>query len=174
MAFVVCPSCYEKGRVPKQLIGRRIKCQKCGTSFVVEAPKSAPVAATGHETMEVLVFDRIPNRNEIAVDGLDDAEWQATAVLPASEEHDAAPPEESSPAFAAHDEPVGRAGAQARHYKILTPRDPWFEGRFDAARLEECLNQHARAGWTVNSMTSAQLPGFNGTVTAELVVLLER
>ena len=43
MAFVACPSCGEKGRLPKQLIGHRVKCQKCGTSFLIEAPvKAAP------------------------------------------------------------------------------------------------------------------------------------
>ncbi len=103
MAFVVCPSCGEKGRLPKHLIGHRIKCQKCGSSFLVEAPvKAATTAApaepnapvVGHEPARARVFEKIPDRNQITVDGLDDSEWKTTVVVPV----------EAAPEPEAHDE----------------------------------------------------------------------
>jgi Domain of unknown function (DUF4177) len=177
MAFVVCPSCGEKGRLPKELIGHRIKCQKCATSFLVSAPtKPAPVApAVGNETVQVRTFDNIPDRNRIAVDGLEESEWKATAVIPAEGAHDHEPHDTAAPAFTAHHEPHDHVPAvEGRQYKVLTQKDKWFEGKFDAARLEECLNHYAHKGWTVNSMTSAMMPGFGGTVKDELVILLQR
>lgn len=31
--FIECPSCGQEGKVDEGLVGRRIKCSKCGTSF---------------------------------------------------------------------------------------------------------------------------------------------
>ena len=184
MAFVVCPSCGEKGKLPKELIGHRIKCPKCATSFLVSAPtKAAPTAAptaaaaVGNETVQVRALDKIPDKNLIAVDGLDESEWKATAVVSVEGAHDQDHEhhDDAAPAFTAHHEPHDPAPAvEGRHYKILTQKDRWFEGKFDAGRLEECLNHYARKGWTVNSMTSALMPGFGGTVKEEIVILLQR
>ncbi len=54
---------------------------------------------------------------------------------------------------------------------MLSQRDKWFGGRFDAERLEEALNFLAGQGWTVRSMAAGSLISGN---REELVVLLER
>jgi uncharacterized protein (DUF983 family) len=38
MPSVTCPSCGEKGRIPTQFLGTRIKCKICGVSFLVAGP----------------------------------------------------------------------------------------------------------------------------------------
>lgn len=170
---VACPSCGEKGKLPKQLIGIRIKCKKCSTSFVVtspEAPAQPSVEAAG------------PSDNEIVVDGLDDKAWSASTPaaavkdgasgLATTTEH-----EPSASLFMASplEAPVAREGvAAAKQYKVLTPKDKWFDNRFDLARLEEALNHFAKQGWVVRSMATPHITGFSGGAREELVVLLER
>src|SRR5580765_5851955 len=39
-----CPSCERKLRVPDDLMGQKVKCPTCGTTFEA-APRSAPSAA---------------------------------------------------------------------------------------------------------------------------------
>ena len=58
----------------------------------------------------------------------------------------------------------------AKEYKVLSQRDKWFGGRFDAERLEEALNFLAGQGWVVRSMAAGAITGSR----EELVVLLER
>lgn len=40
---ITCPSCKHSGRVPDTALGRRIKCPKCATPFLVEADGAAPL-----------------------------------------------------------------------------------------------------------------------------------
>ena len=58
-------------------------------------------------------------------------------------------------------------------YKVLTQRDKWFGGKFDAERLEQALNFLAQQGWVVRSMVAGTIGGISGN-REELVVLLER
>ena len=37
MPYVTCPTCGERGKIPPNLVGARIKCRKCGLSFMVAA-----------------------------------------------------------------------------------------------------------------------------------------
>ena len=46
MPYVTCPTCGERGKIPPNLVGARIKCRKCGLSFMVAAP-AAKAAGTG-------------------------------------------------------------------------------------------------------------------------------
>ena len=41
MPYVTCPTCGERGKIPSNLIGARIKCRKCGLSFQVSPPAPA-------------------------------------------------------------------------------------------------------------------------------------
>lgn len=34
--YIECPSCGEEGKVDDTILGRKIKCKKCGNSFVAE------------------------------------------------------------------------------------------------------------------------------------------
>jgi hypothetical protein len=64
--------------------------------------------------------------------------------------------------------------APFKEYKLLTPRDPCFEGAFDLARPEAELNALARRGWVVKSMVTPHLDRLAGLPPEVLVVLPER
>jgi hypothetical protein len=34
--YIECPSCGEEGKVDEAVLGRKIKCRKCGNSFIAE------------------------------------------------------------------------------------------------------------------------------------------
>ena len=173
MAFVICPTCGEKGRLSKELIGKRIKCQKCGTSFQVTAPVKAVTAAAAPVSASGSGFASAPAQAErgdtIAVDGLDDAEWTSAPAAAALE----MPHEDAPPAFTAAHEPhhEGQAG---KEYKVLTSKDKFFNNKFEIGLLEPALNHYARLGWVVRSMATPHVTGFSGGPREELVVLLER
>jgi hypothetical protein len=172
MPTVTCPTCGEKGKIPSNLVGARIKCKMCHTSFLVTAPATKAAAPSGAPAGP---FDAAePKRDGIHVEGLEDAAWSPTAAVAA--EHDAEhhdhehDHDESASAFTASPaEATGR-----KHYKILTPRDKYFDGKFDLTKLEEALNHLARDGWVVRSMATPLVQGFSGGPKEELVVLLER
>jgi hypothetical protein len=180
MAFVTCPTCGEKGRILKQLVGKRIKCQKCGTSFLVAAPaskapaESAAPAAVGAAAPAVADAHR---GDTITVEGLDETSWAGTAVVHAEQEHDHEPDhphDESTAAFTAAPAEPHHVAAAVKEYKVLTSKDKFFDNKFDLSRLEDALNHYARKGWVVRSMATPHVAGFSGGTKEELVVLLER
>jgi hypothetical protein len=60
------------------------------------------------------------------------------------------------------------------HYKVLTIKDKWFSGRFDAAGLEEELNKLAAGGWrVVASMTASRAGLVTGGGKDEMIIILE-
>lgn len=62
-----------------------------------------------------------------------------------------------------------------KNYKVLTQKDKWFSGRFDAATLEKVLNELAADGWRVVSMVSSSREGLvTGGAKDELIILLEK
>jgi len=62
-----------------------------------------------------------------------------------------------------------------KEYLILSQKDKWFSGRFDAVVLQQVINEHARQGWIVKAMTSTSREGMVlGGDRDELLVLLER
>lgn len=167
MPSVSCPSCGEKGKIPGKFIGIRIKCKKCGTGFLVEGP-AARVAA--RETSQL--SEHRPDG--IEVEGLDSTSWSAT---PEPDHHSEVHEDAPSSFTAAHPEQGAEAAfapAAAKQYKVLTPKDKWFDNKFDLIRLEEALNHFARQGWVVRGMVTPQILGFSGGVKEEFVILLER
>ncbi|MCL2598398.1 MAG: DUF4177 domain-containing protein [Firmicutes bacterium] len=58
-------------------------------------------------------------------------------------------------------------------YKILTPKDPRFAGKFDAQKLEEALNIYAQQGFRVVNCANADFGGM-GISRNEFVAILER
>jgi hypothetical protein len=173
MPYVTCPTCGERGKIPSSLIGVRIKCRKCGLSFLVSPPagRAAVGAGVGAEMSAGHAATLGPSAaveaHGIEVEGLDASAWAvpsevAAAIVPA-----AAEPGPS------HD-PAIRPSAAAREYKLLTSRDKCFEGKFDLARLEEALNHFAGLGWAAKAMTTPHLKGYSGALEEVVVVLLER
>jgi hypothetical protein len=180
MPYVTCPSCGERGKIPPNLVGARIKCRKCGLGFTVAAPAAAAKAgasatAPGSASGPLAVAEPLQG---IEVEGLDASSWavpaesvsvlkgEALAVATA----DPSTRSDAGPAFVAA-EP---AQAAAREYKLLTPRDKIFEGKFDLARLEEALNHFGRQGWTVKAMSTPHVKNFTGVLEELIVVVLER
>jgi hypothetical protein len=109
------------------------------------------------------------------VEGLEASAWslssdQSGDVLRLEPEAERAPAESVEGGHATF-EPQGAA---LKEYKIICSRDKVFEGKFDLARLEEAINQYARQGWVVRSMSTPHLKGFGEGTKEEIVVLLER
>jgi DNA-directed RNA polymerase subunit RPC12/RpoP len=69
-------------------------------------------------------------------------------------------------------EPIPQAKSPS--YKVLTLRDKWFGGKFDPAKLEEALNDHAKRGWRLKAAVSASVVGMVGMQRDEIVFILER
>lgn len=171
MPYVTCPTCGERGKIPSNLIGVRIKCRKCGLGFQV-APASGPgrAEATTGPSAAVEVHG-------IEVEGLDAAAWvvstePAGAVATTAAEPERPPADPGRvPVTATAD---GAASTAGREYKLLTSRDRIFDGKFDLARMEEAINQYARQGWAARGMIAPHLKNFSGAVEEVIVVLLER
>jgi len=179
MTTVKCPSCGEKGPIPKHLVGMRIKCRKCGTPFLVTAPAARAASPSASAVMAgALVPEAAALRPDtIEVDGLDDTAWSAPAVVTAGPEHDHHhdhDPDEAASAFTASPAAPPAPAPEARQYKILTPKDKYFDNKFDLTRLEDALNHYAKQGWVVRSMATPHITGFSGGAREELVILLER
>ncbi len=90
MLNVACPGCGERGKIPANLAGARIKCKKCGKAFQVSAaPEKQAARAT-------------PVHQGIAVEGLDAETWslapESSSQIPtfAPPEHHAEPPAAAS------------------------------------------------------------------------------
>jgi hypothetical protein len=169
MPYVKCPSCGERGKIAPALIGARIKCKKCGVSFLVSPPAAKATAGPGAAFPSAVV--ELPDG--IAVEGLDASTWTLSteAGVALKAEATVEPDNQSapSPSFV----PAG-AAPEAHEYKVLTPKDKYFDGKFDLARLEEALNHFGRQGWTVKSMSTPHVKGFTGALEETIVVLLER
>ena len=154
--IVMCPSCGEKGKLPQQLAGIRIKCKKCSASFLVPSPGGS--SAEAHEPAE-------SHDDGIAVDGLDISSWSEPSPVAT-----AAPVPVVAPLLTE----TAPLAAGVKQYKLLTPKDKFFEGRFEFTRLEDAINHYARQGWVVRSMATPLVAGFAGDPREEIVVLLER
>ena len=178
MPNVTCPSCGEKGKIPGTFIGTRIKCKMCGNAFLVTPPAAkTPAVAAAAAVAAPHVPAPVTSRggNEIAVEGLDDSAWSATPVAAAEQDPDLEHEhhDEATSSFTASQAP-GHVGTGVKQYKLLTPKDKYFEGKFDLDRLEQALNHLARDGWVVKAMSLPHVAGFSGGEREQLIVLLER
>jgi hypothetical protein len=174
MPYVTCPTCGERGKIPPNLVGARIKCRKCGLSFMVAGPTATAksgASAPGSASLPQAVAEPLQG---IEVEGLDASSWavptDTSANLKVEAVAEPATRPEAGPAFVAA-EP---AHATAREFKLLTSRDKIFDGKFDLARLEEALNHFGRQGWSVKAMSTPHMKNFSGVLEEMIVVVLER
>jgi hypothetical protein len=184
MPYVTCPTCGERGKITSNLIGVRIKCRKCGVSFLVSPPAGkavgagAPAAGAAASAGPSAVVEA----HGIEVEGLDGSSWavpteagvaaataRIEAEVPAPGAGAGAPAEAASPFV-----PAASTSSGAREYKLLTSRDKYFDGKFDLQRLEEALNHFARLGWVAKAMSVPHFKGYSGALEEVVVVLLER
>src|SRR5262249_50183393 len=144
-------------KIPPTLIGARIKCRKCGVSFMVSPPaaKAHAAVATAHSP---------EGPQGIEVEGLEASTWALSndtgVALKVEATADPYPSADPNSAFVA----AGASPAETREYKLLTSRDKCFDGKFDLARLEEVLNQHSRQGWVAKSMMVPHFKAFTGAM----------
>lgn len=59
-------------------------------------------------------------------------------------------------------------------YKVLTPRDKWFEGNYAPDKLEAAINFYAAKGWHVISVVSTGMPAAPGSPQPEIMVVMGR
>lgn len=60
-------------------------------------------------------------------------------------------------------------------YKVVEVREKMIGGKMSADKLEGLLNEHARAGWQLKAITSAEVKGRIGPGGVEgLLVTFER
>jgi hypothetical protein len=181
MPYVTCPTCGERGKITSNLIGVRIKCRKCGVSFLVSPPTAKAVgagavaAAAGPVGPSATV-----EAHGIEVEGLDASSWAVPNDIAPSIPTDIAPSivahkiEAEMPVAVAQVEAAAPIQAAGREYKLLTSRDRYFDGKFDLGRMEEALNHFGRLGWVAKSMVIPHLKGYSGALEEVIVVLLER
>ncbi len=48
-----------------------------------------------------------------------------------------------------------RKPVRGKEYKVLTPKDKWFEGNYDLEKLEGAINFYAAKGWYVISVVTS-------------------
>lgn len=182
MPYVTCPTCGERGKIPSSLIGVRIKCRKCGLSFLVSPPAGkAAVGADGAAGHHASAGPSAAvEAHGIEVEGLDASAWAlpteaaaALAAMPPPAKPSSSRPVADSEAASVPVSPAP-ASTAAREYKLLTARDKYFDGKFDLARMEEALNHFARLGWIAKGMAIPHFKGYTGAMEEVLVVLLER
>lgn len=177
MPSVTCPSCGEKGRVPAQFVGIRIKCKKCGNAFLVAPPAKSGAEAEPSAGKAASAASRAmegapakPRYEGIEVEGLDESSWTTAEV--AHDEHDSDhdhPHEEAVSSFSAHEPSAGGM----KQYKVLSPRDAFFAGKFDLELLEKAVNHYARQGWVVKGIATPHVVVF-GAEREQIVILMER
>jgi len=151
------------------LIGARIKCRKCGISFMVSPPASKVAVASVASPPQIAEAPQ-----GITVEGLEGSSWSLSTetgvALKAEITADAEPsPDPSSAAVSA-----GTSPSESLEYKLLTPKDKYFGGNFDLSRLEEALNHFSRKGWIVKAVMTPHIKGFSGVNEETIVVVLER
>ena len=105
MPYVTCPTCGERGKIPPNLVGARIKCRKCGLSFMVAA--AGRQGRRRGECFGDVVGERSgpsavaePLQGGIEVEGLDASSWALpteTVAMLKSEAVAAAAAEPSTP-----------------------------------------------------------------------------
>jgi hypothetical protein len=65
--------------------------------------------------------------------------------------------------------------AERYEYKVLELREKLFGGKMSGDKLEKILNEHARQGWRLKAITSADVKGRVGPGGVEgLLVTFER
>jgi hypothetical protein len=70
--------------------------------------------------------------------------------------------------------PAPLPGSGRVEYKVLHLKDSFWLGRFDPAKLETSLNDHAREGWRVKGIAAGEVSDAVVSGQNEWVIILER
>ena len=168
MAIVFHCKCGHLLRAQVDAAGKRTKCPACNQVLTIPPPArtaSAPASASAPAAVE----EPDPFLTEL--------DWSSLeSQTPPTDDH-SRPGSGIIKVDAAHtDAPVVEAaqpGDGSRQYRVLAQKDQGFAGKFNAAKLEEVLNDHARRGWSLKAAVTLNIPSHGGNHD-ELVVILER
>ena len=69
--------------------------------------------------------------------------------------------------------PPRRKYSQLKEYKVMSQKDRWFTSNFDADAIENALNQLAKQGWQLVTVTTQRFGGI-GNSRDEIFFFLER
>jgi hypothetical protein len=170
MAIVFHCKCGHSLRAQENAAGKRTRCPGCNQLLSIPGtakPSSSVVGAVPGSAQAVAVSD--PFAPEL--------DW-SSLESPAPAESDPQRPKSGGIKIdsVSADAPIAEAPRPedgSRQYRILTQKDQGFAGKFNAVKLEEMLNDHARRGWSLKVAVTMNLPGHGGHHD-ELVVILER
>ena len=154
------------------LNGARIKCKKCGNTFLVSPPAGKAVAAAAATSSAAASH----TPEGIQVEGLEMLElvsFHRDRCRPSRLRPNPILARVSRRVFRSCRgslRPSGSAAVQAAHLKGQDAS----KDKFDLTRLEEVINQYAKQGWTVKAMTLPHIKGYGGVCRGETVRGLAR
>lgn len=152
--------CGKPLKARDELAGKKIKCPHCGV--LLTAPPPTP-ATTGAKAAETTKGAGTLLEGAISIEDLPLTEEASRIAV-------STPGIGEGPAAAAEAAPLDDS---EKKYKVVTTKDLGFVSKFDAARLEDALNQYWKKGWAVRSTVRITVPGHGGAHD-ELVFILER
>jgi Domain of unknown function (DUF4177) len=173
MSITFSCSCGKQSDLPESFLGKRVRCNFCGTLSIVSLPSMETAPELDWEThIAESLLGAATAGSGGGTNGTGVLEAELVAEPPVFDEVSSSG-EIPQVVAEAVDAPPLAPVANPMQYKVLTQRDKWFGGKFDAERLEQALNFLAQQGWVVRSMVAGTIGGISGN-REELVVLLER
>ena len=170
MAIVFHCKCGHLLRAQENAAGKRTRCPGCNQVLSIPGIVKAAASVAG--------VAPAPAPAAVATDPFaPELDW-SSLESPALAENDPQRPASGAIKIdaASADVPTTetpRPDDGSRQYRILTQKDQGFAGKFNATKLEELLNDHARRGWELKVAVTMHVPSHGG-YHDELVVILER
>src|SRR5262245_41997676 len=118
MLTVTCPFCQEKGRIPDDFIGKRIKCAKCNNRFQVTPPVPKGSALKAAKVEAPIAEPAGPVHQGIEIEGIEDATWAPPVAASVAESKG-----EAEGAHGVFTESRSDQPTDIKQYKVLTQKD---------------------------------------------------
>ncbi len=162
MAIVFHCKCGQLLRAQPDAAGKRTRCPGCSQVLTIPAASKpaapAPQAEEPDPFMTELDWSALESKAPIA----DESQRPGSGIIKVDSVHTDEPAAEAP-----------RPSDGSRQYRVLAQKDQGFAGKFNATKLEEMLNEHARRGWSLKVAVTMNMPSHGGNHD-ELVVILER
>ncbi len=166
MAIVFHCKCGQLLRAQPDAAGKRTRCPGCSQVLTIPTASEpatspaapAPPADEPDPFMTALDWSALESKAAAT----DESQGPSSGIIKIDSVHTDAPVAEAP-----------RPSDGSRQYRVLAQKDQGFAGKFNAAKLEEMLNEHARRGWSLKVAVTINMPSHGGNHD-ELVVILER
>ena len=165
MAIVFHCKCGQLLRAQPDAAGKRTRCPGCNQVLTIPAAKpasSTAAPAPPAEDPDPFVTELDWSALESQTPPTDEVQRPGSGIIKIDSVHTDAPAAEAA-----------QPSDGSRQYRVLAQKDQGFAGKFNAAKLEELLNEHARRGWSLKVAVTVNMPSHGGNHD-ELVVILER